>query len=257
LTIQFIFIDRIYNNQILSKIADEFSCSDTGFLIYSRPVQYVEKGDILALLAGTAIVIIVAVIANPPDFFGKAVFSGIADQTAGVKTQAPSPGLTIHPNLTPTSHETPDKGKSDLPPYRIFFTDKPFSYPVYKMPDHMEIFGASEILWRNQEWVPFAFIEDTRGGLTHVFSVPYPVWAINTTVISDHSPQYSNLRFVLCYADTGGIIEGEEILNPGTSYRIVQTSNTKMYFIIAAGSINRFRIDLETPRSYYDAHTPQ
>ncbi len=123
------------------------------------------------------------------------------------------------------------------------------------MPDHMETFGASEILWRNQEWVPFAFIEDTRGGLTNVFSVPYPIWVINTTVISEKNPQYSNLRLALCYADTGGIIEGEEVLNPGTSYRIVQTSNTKMYFIIATGSIDRFRIYLETPRTYYDEFT--
>ena len=120
----------------------------------------------------------------------------------------------------------------------------------------METFGASEILWRNKEWVPFAFIEDTQGGLTNVFSVPYPIWVLNTTVISEQNPQYSNLRFVLCYADTGGIIEGEEILNPQTSYRIVQTSNTKMYLIIATGSIDRFRIYLETPKTYYDAYTP-
>lgn len=216
-----------------------------------------ESGDILALLVGIAIVIVVAVIANHSDFSDKAVSLGIVDQTAGVQTQSPAPGMTIPPDLTQTPLRTPGTGKSDLPPYRISFTDKPFSYPVYKMPDHMETFGASEILWRNQEWVTFAFIEDTRGGLTNIFSVPYPVWVINTTVISDHNPQYSNLRLVLCYADTGGIVEGEEILNPGTSYRIVQTSNTKMYFIIAAGSINRFRIELETPRAYYDAYTPR
>ena len=76
----------------------------------------------------------------------------------------------------------------------------------------------------------------------------------NTTVISEQNPQYSNLRLVLCYADTGGIIEGEEILNPQTSYRIVQTSNTKMYLIIATGSIDRFRISLETPKTYYDEY---
>ncbi len=116
------------------------------------------------------------------------------------------------------------------------------------MPANMETFGASEILWRNKEWVPFAFIEDTQGGLTNVFSVPYPIWVLNTTVISEQNPQYSNLRLVLCYADTGGIIEGEEILNPQTSYRIVQTSNTKMYLIIATGSIDRFRISPGNPK---------
>jgi hypothetical protein len=148
-----------------------------------------------------------------------------------------------------------DTNNSYPSPYRIFYTDKPFTYPVYKMPANMETFGASEILWRNKEWVPIAFIEDTQGGLTNVFSVPYPIWVLNTTVISEQNPQYSNLRFVLCYADTGGIIEGEEILNPQTSYRIVQTSNTKMYLIIATGSIDRFRISLETPKTYYDEYT--
>jgi len=105
--------------------------------------------------------------------------------------------------------------------------------------------------------VPFAFIEDSRGGLTRVFSVPYPVWVINTTVFAEHHPQYSNLRFALCYADTGGIIKGEEILNQGTSYRVVRISNVDMYMIITADSIDRFRITLETPRGYYDAYHPQ
>jgi hypothetical protein len=213
----------------------------------------VESGDILTLLAGIAIVIIVAVVANPPDLTGKPVSPGTVasptQTTMGSGAPSPTPSLILTPAF-------PDTNKSYPPPYRIFYTDKPFSYPVYKMPANMETFGASEILWRNKEWVPFAFIEDTRGGLTNVFSVPYPIWVLNTTVISGQNPQYSNLRLVLCYADTGGIIEGEEILSPQTSYRIVQTSNTKMYLIIATGSIDRFQIYLETPRMYYDEFTP-
>jgi hypothetical protein len=216
----------------------------------------VESGDFLTLLAGIAIVIIVAVVANPPDLTGKQVSLGtvVIPTAKTMDPAAPSPTSSLF--LTPTSSVPSDISSSYPPPYRIFYTDKPFTYPVYKMPANMETFGASEILWRNKEWVPFAFIEDTRGGLTNVFSVPYPIWVLNTTVISEQNPQYSNLRFVLCYADTGGIIEGEEILNPQTSYRIVQTSNTKMYLIIATGSIDRFRIYLETPRRYYDEFTP-
>lgn len=215
-----------------------------------------ESGDILALLAGIAIVIIVAVVANPPDLTGKPVSLGTAESPTETNTGPAVPGTTPSRILTPTPLVHSDTNNSYPPPYRIFYTDKPFTYPVYKMPANMETFGASEILWRNKEWVPFAFIEDTQGGLTNVFSVPYPIWVLNTTVISEQNPQYSNLRFVLCYADTGGIIEGEEILNPQTSYRIVQTSNTKMYLIIATGSIDRFRIYLETPKIYYDAYTP-
>jgi hypothetical protein len=212
----------------------------------------VESGDILALLAGVAIVIIVAIVANP---------SNITEKPVSVDT-AGSPMNPAAVGTRPPSFQTPaplvpsDTPKSYPLPYRIFYTDKPFTYPVYKMPAHMETFGASEILWRNREWVPFAFIEDTQGGLTNIFSVPYPIWVLNTTVISENNPQYSNFRFVLCYADTGGIIEGEEILHPQTSYRIVQTSNTRMYLIIATGSIDRFRISLETPKEYYDQFTP-
>jgi hypothetical protein len=121
----------------------------------------------------------------------------------------------------------------------------------------METFGASDIPLRNEELVPFAYVEDTRGGLTEFFSVPYPIWIINTTVVANRTPQYGNLRMALCYASNGTIIEGEEILNRGTSYRIVQTSNTELYMIITTGYIDRFTISLETPRSYYDAYRPK
>jgi hypothetical protein len=213
----------------------------------------VESGDILALIAGIAIVIFVAVLANPPDLSEKPASSGNVAQPVGTDTQPPSPGTTMVPGFSPTSSET--TWNENL--HRIYYTDKPFSYPEYRMPENMETFGASEIPWKTREWVPFSVIEESRGGLTQVFSVPYPVWVINTTVTAGIHPQYSNLRFALCYADTGGIIEGEEILHQGTSYRVVQTSNTDMYLIIATQNIDRFRIYLETPRDYFDAYSPR
>lgn len=149
---------------------------------------------------------------------------------------------------------TPGMPKPDAPPYRIFYTDKPFSYPVYKLPENMVTTGASEVPRQTQEWVPFAVIENTRGGLTQVFSVPYPIWVINTTVVAENQPQYANFRMALSYADTGGIITGEEIVNPGTSYRIVRTANTSMYMIISVQNIDSYRIRLETPREYYNAY---
>jgi hypothetical protein len=144
--------------------------------------------------------------------------------------------------------------KPDAPPYRIFYTDKPFSYPVYKLPENMVTTGASEAPRQTQEWVPFAVIENTRGGLTQIFSVPYPIWVINTTVVAENQPQYANFRMALSYADTGGIITGEEIVKPGTSYRIVRTANTSMYMIIGVKNIDSYRIRLETPREYYNAY---
>jgi hypothetical protein len=58
----------------------------------------------------------------------------------------------------------------------------------------------------------------------------------------------------LCYADTGGIIRGEEIVKPGTSYRIVRTANTSMYLIISVKDIDLYHISFETTRDYYDAY---
>jgi len=223
------------------------------FFIAPCQVLYVDTGDILALIAGIAIVIFVAVMANPP-VLSKTPFSpGTMVGPEGTITRFPDSVTAPPPDYNPITVETPVVVKSSPSPYRIYYTDKPFTYPVYILPDHMETFGASELPWRKEEWVQFAFIEDTRGGLTQVFSVPYPVWVINTTVISDRHP--SNLRLALCYADTGGIIEGEEILNRGMSYRIVQTSNTDVYLIIAADSISRFRINLETTRAYFDMYS--
>ena len=129
-------------------------------------------------------------------------------------------------------------------------------YPRFKLPDNMVTFGASDILANSKEMVPFAFIEDTRGGLTQIFSIPYPVWVLNTTVTANLTPQYGDFRMVLCYASNGSIINGEEILNRGSSYRIIQISNTDMYMIISTAYIDRYRITLETARNYYDAYRP-
>ena len=89
-------------------------------------------------------------------------------------------------------------------------------------------------------------MEGTRGGLTEIFSVPYPVWVINSTVIAKTRPQYGVFRMVLCYADSGSIIDGEEILNQGRAYRIIQTSNTPVYMIISTENVDSFYLRLET-----------
>ena len=230
--------------------------SHVGFFIAPCPVLYVDSGDVLALLAGIAIVIFVAILANPH----------YLSELQNSPESPPNPAETvvqtnIPVTITPEFPEqipvmTPAMPKPDVLPYRITYTDKPFSYPVYKLPENMATTGASETPRQTQEWVPFAFIENTRGGLTTVFSVPYPIWVINTTVVAENQPQYGNYRMALCYADTGGLIKGEEILNQGTSYRIVRTANTSMYMIISVRNIDLYRIRLETPREYYDAYRP-
>jgi hypothetical protein len=219
-----------------------------GFYSTIAQVLYVDTGDVLTLIAGIAIVIVVAVIANPPYLSGLQDVPGILKNT----TEAIAPALPHYPEQIAVTIPVPQKPV--VPTYTISLTDKPFTFPVYRLPENMETFGASEIPSRNEDWVTFAFIENTGGGLTQVFSVPYPVWMINTTIFADNQPQYAKFRMALCYADTGGIIKGEEILHTGTSYRIVRTSNTSMYLIISAENIDSYSIRFETPKKYYDAY---
>ena len=223
------------------------------FYLPGVKVLYVDSGDLLTLFAGIAIVVFVAVMANP----------GYVSELQNASTNLLNPNKTVITTFLPftTGQENPDQvpvitpvqNKSDVVPYRILYTDKPFSYPVYRLPENMGTTGASETPRESLDLVPFAVIENTRGGLTRVFSVPYPVWVINTTVIAENQPQYANFRMALCYADTGGIIRAEEIVQPGTSYRIIRTANTSMYMIISVENIDSFQIRLETPKEYYDA----
>lgn len=216
-----------------------------------------KSGDLLTVIGGIAIVIVIALIANPH------YITDILPKNA-VPTGTPAPALTVMPTPAPavTPARTPNPGvptarPTVAPPYRIFYSAKPLSYPVFTLPDNMNVFGASDIPYRTNETVTFAYVEDSRGGLTQTFTVPYPVWILNTTVTSEINPQYGNFRMVLCYAGNGTIIQGQEILNRGTAYNIVEVSNTPMYMIIGTAYIDSYRINLQTPRSFYDQFRPR
>ncbi|MFA6225512.1 MAG: hypothetical protein WC620_04870 [Methanoregula sp.] len=216
-----------------------------------------EKGDILTLAVGLFIVLVIAVLANPQYL---SALKGIGERAAPTPTPTPFPVSTVVPPTpgTPAYVEpTPIPVIADAPTYRIVYTDKPFTYPVFKLPENMETYGASDIVSRKQEMVSFAFVDEKRGGLTQKFSVPYPVWVINTTVTANTTPQYGKFRMALCNAKDGVIIDGEEILNRGTSYRVIQTSNTDMYMIISTAYIDGYHISLETPRNYYNLSRPR
>ena len=206
------------------------------------------------LQTGIITVIVIAILVNPQSISGilpqVPVATPLPDQT-----RIPLPVQTV---VTPPYKEmTPVPRPTETALYRIYYSEKPLSYPRLKLPEDMEIYGASDILKRNMELVPFAFIEEKRGGLTQRFSVPYPLWVMNISVVANTSPQYGNFRMVLCNASDGTIIEGVEILNQGNAYRIIQISNTDLYMIISATSLDFYRITFETPRAYYDANRQQ
>jgi hypothetical protein len=216
----------------------------------------VEKGDLLTLAGGVIIVLVIALITNPHYLAGFSPAPSVQVPTT-TGTIIPTPSAIRSMPVTPSPNETVVAEPTPAPPYRILYSTDPFSYPKYKMPETMGIFGAGDLTLRGKEMVPFAYISETRGGLTRKFTVPYPVWVINTTVIANRTPQYGNFRMVLCYANNGTVIDGEEILNRGSMIRVIETSGTEMYMIITTAYIDSFRMDFETPRDYYDTYRPR
>jgi len=71
-------------------------------------------------------------------------------------------------------------------------------------------------------------------------------------VIDNTTPNLASFRMALCYAANGTIIEGVELIHPGTAYKKVQTSNTPLYLIISTSNIEGYHIDLQTSRQYYE-----
>ncbi|HII98515.1 MAG TPA: hypothetical protein HA272_04465 [Methanoregula sp.] len=215
-----------------------------------------ETGDILTLVGGLFLVLVIAFVINP-QYLSDLSAPVLPEPTATpIPRQTPAPEPVPLQTVTTDAISLPATPRPDDPPYQIFYSDQPFSYPRFKLPENMRSYGASDIPLRTEESVPFAFVTESRGGLTQKFLVPYPLWVINTTVIANRTPQYGNFKMVLCYANNGTIIEGEEILNRGSSHRIVQTSNVDLYMIITTAYIDRYYISLETPRSYYNAYRP-
>jgi hypothetical protein len=217
----------------------------------------VETGDILTVAGGLIIVLIIALVANPQYLAGG--MTGTPGEVLTVIPTLPPPVVTpiLVQSPVPTARPTLTTMPTPVDPYRIFYTDKPFSYPAYKLPDTMAAIGESDIRRTGQESITFAYIEETRGGLTQVFSVPYPVWMLNITVTANRTPHLGNFRLALCYASNGTIVDGVEILNQGNAYKKIQTSNTNLYLIISTVGIDRYHIDLETPVAYYNQYSPK
>jgi hypothetical protein len=216
----------------------------------------VEKGDLITLAGGVILVLIIALVTNPHYLSG---IPGIGGKTAVTPLPAnvPTDAVTHFPPVNPVTPvtavitATPAAEPTIAPPYRLFYNSSPFSYPRFKMPDNVYIFGAGDIPLRGREMVTFAYISEAKGGLTQKFRVPYPVWSLNATVTADRTPQYGNFKMVLCYGNNGTVIDGMEILNRGSMTRIVQVYGIDVYMIITTAYIDSYQIDLETPRDYY------
>ncbi len=211
-----------------------------------------DKGDIYTLIGGFVVILIVAIIANPGSLSGIPSLRFSGSTPAVQVTQTPAPAITVvttEPTQAPEVNQTP---RPPDQPYRIFYSSTPFAYPVVHLPEHMETFSSSDIPLRGGgPSIPFAYVEEPRGGLTQPFSVPYDVWVMNISVKAELQPQHAMFRMVLCDAK-GNIITGSQIQYPGTMYKVARTSGKGFYMIISTSSIDSFRISLETPKESYE-----
>jgi hypothetical protein len=228
-------------------------------LIRYHPLLFVETGDILSVAGGLFIVLVIALVANP-QYLGGLHVSLPGNTPAPTQIPLPPTSLPFLPpttTATPTPAETPTSALTPVPPSRIYYTDKPFTYPVVRLPDRLEMFGESDVRRSGQDIVTFAYMEESRGGLSRVFSIPYPVWTMDIKVIDNTTPNIASFRMALCYASNGTIIDGVELMHPGTAYKKIQTSKTPLYLIISTANIEAYRIDLQTSREYFEQYGVQ
>jgi hypothetical protein len=211
----------------------------------------VDKGDLYTLIGGFVVILLIAVIANPGALSKVPALSFAGKNPFVQATELPIPQatvVTVPPTETPRVNQTPRPPDA---PYRISYSKTPFSFPVVRLPANMDTFGASDIPLRDASpSIPFAYVEESRGGITQAFTVPYEVWVLNISVTADRQPQYAMFRMVVCDAK-GNILQGAEIQFPGTMYKVVRASGPGMYMIISTDSVDSFRISLETPLRIY------
>lgn len=194
------------------------------------------SGDLLSVAAGVVIVILVAFAvqwwgdSSPRDEGGIEIQPPVlSDQTGQALT-------------TPTPVRTPSIS-------RISYVEKPvLKYKTYLIPDRMSSFGASDPSWGPEKGVPFAYLDENRGGVTETFSVPYQMWRMNCTVTSE-KPESAYTRVALIDVENDTVIEGFELNGPGHLIKNIQISPRDYYLIIESQNA-RAKIEMETKEKF-------
>lgn len=168
----------------------------------------------------------------------------------GDKTSPPYP-MSGELISTPPPTTIPPSFLGSPEPQRIFFSNRPVEYPSSRLPDRLDLYG-SDMPWKNPKTITFAYIEDSKSGITQEFNIPYGLWMMNSSVIANRDPSEVWFRIALYHASNGTIIDGGEMLHGGTMYKIIETSNSDMYLIVSTHNINSYRINFETTSDYFD-----
>jgi hypothetical protein len=203
-----------------------------------------QRGDLAAVIIGLSLVIVLTVITSPP-------VSPPGQAPATIPT-TPPPSLLVTP-VPPETTESPPP-ETPAPPAlaakRIGYTENYFSLPVRFLPSNMAIYGSSDAPWPYDSGQTFAYVEESHGGITETFTVPYSLWRMNATLYATRSPEKANFRMVLVDEESGRILEGVEIRFPGTVSKTVAAHGRPLYMVIDAQNADRFVITLEVPSVY-------
>lgn len=189
-------------------------------------------------------------------FFSLGRASAPAPATARPSPQAtPSPRVTV-PGTTPAP-ATMQEPVTPVPTSPV--TTRRISYdtrnyyllPIRVIPSDMAMYGYSDVQWKYNSSVVFAYVEENHGGITESFTVPYPVWRMVSTLSATRTPEKARFRMILVDQETGQILEGTEIRYPGSVTKTVIARQDKpLYMVISAENVEDFVITLEAPASF-------
>jgi len=193
----------------------------------------VDKGDVISIIAALLIVSLVAVVFHSP--------------VAEAGPEVPAPGQQVTPTAPPvTPPPTPEPPR--LPePFRISYATAFWDRPICHLPANLTYYGASDPLWKNSaDIVPFAYIEEGRGGITEIFHVPYALWRLNCSVSATIRPEAAHFRMALVDLERGAIVKGAEMRYPGSVIKNIQIGGKDFYLIVSVEDVSSYRITLET-----------
>jgi len=198
-----------------------------------------EWGDLAAVILGLSLVIVLTFLLSPA-----------APPTRGppeAATPTPVPTLVATPVPVTTTMPSTPPTTPPFTPMRILYTGDYSLLPVRFLPSDMSMYGSSSIGWKYTSSEVFAYIDESHGGITQTFTVPYPVWRLNATLYATTTPQYASFRMILVDEETGQILDGIEIHFPGTVTRTIAARGRPLYMVIETENVDRFVVTFERP----------
>jgi len=225
-----------------------------------------KRDDLLIFIAGLIVVLIISILANQPGTQLHGIFqlpgdSGIHDRETDSlifrQFAQSEPPVAVYETFTIQLVDNPFNypriylpGQFDrsttagmIGPYLIPDGERKVGLPIFGIAPHGTAKYETD---QSLEWIPIGTLEQKRGGISTIFSIPTTdAWRIRTEVTADRHPDRAIFRYALCDATTGAILDGGEITGPGGRTSIVFTTGRKMYFIINQQNVDRYRIFLD------------